>query len=172
MLKRSGRRRIRRHSSRGFTILLAALVASVVLALSSSIFIVAQKQLILSSISRDSQYAFYAADTGAECALYWDNRHDAFGPDDPETPPQCDGKVLDAKVIPNYGTGNRTRAPYAMSFKIDFFTYTSLPRCVEVTIFKSTIHPLTTIRSDGYSTSCDDLASDRRSLQRSVELTF
>ena len=40
-------------SNRGFTLLLAALVATIVLALASSIFTIAQKQLILSSIGRD-----------------------------------------------------------------------------------------------------------------------
>src|SRR3990167_4752401 len=69
----------KRNGERGFTLLLAALVASIVLALGASIFGVAQKELTLSSIGRDSQFAFYAADTGAECALYWDFRHQAFG---------------------------------------------------------------------------------------------
>lgn len=66
--------------SRGFTILVAALTASLVLALGISVFTIAQKQLILSSLGRNSQYAFYAADTAAECALYWDIREHAFGP--------------------------------------------------------------------------------------------
>ena len=59
----------------GFTLLIAALVASVVLALGASIFDLAQKEVTLSSIGRDSQFAFYAADTAAECALYWDFRY-------------------------------------------------------------------------------------------------
>ena len=62
----------------GFTLLLAALVASIVLALGSSIFTIAKKQVTLSSLGRDSQFAFYAADTIAECALYYDVRFAAF----------------------------------------------------------------------------------------------
>lgn len=69
----------------GFTLLLAALVASITLALGTSIFGIVQKELILSSIGRDSQHAFYAADSGAECALYWDVRHELFSG---ETPPE------------------------------------------------------------------------------------
>ncbi len=62
------------NTKRGFTLLLAALVASIVLALGSSIFTIAKKQITLSSLGRDSQFAFYAADTVAECALYYDVR--------------------------------------------------------------------------------------------------
>jgi len=61
--------------SRGFTLLLAALVASIVLALGTSIYEIATKEVQLSSLGRDSQFAFYAADTAAECALYWDFRY-------------------------------------------------------------------------------------------------
>ncbi|MBI2038934.1 MAG: hypothetical protein HYT22_01460 [Candidatus Niyogibacteria bacterium] len=32
----------------------------------------------LSGTGRDSQFAFYAADFGAECALYWDLKHHRF----------------------------------------------------------------------------------------------
>ena len=83
--------------SRGFTILLAALVASLVLSLGISVFTIAQKQLLLSSLSRTSQYAFYAADTGAECALYWDLRHTAFDSTstDPLTELTCDGQTVE-----------------------------------------------------------------------------
>ena len=32
----------------------------------------AVRQVLLSGTGRDSQYAFYAANTGIECAMYWD----------------------------------------------------------------------------------------------------
>ena len=66
-------------SNRGFTLLLSVLIASIVLALATSIFQIARKEITLSSLGRDSQFAFYAADTGAECALYYDVRLHAFG---------------------------------------------------------------------------------------------
>ena len=73
-----GRMSYPRPGEHGFTLLLAALISSIVLALGTSIFGIVQKELILSSIGRDSQHAFYAADSGAECALYWDIRHELF----------------------------------------------------------------------------------------------
>lgn len=150
---------------RGFTLLLAALISSIVLALGSSIFVIAQKQIILSSLGRDSQFAFYAADTGAECALYWDIRYDAFGPEAPEVTPECDGTVLNA-------TGREDEAPYTMSFQLDLFSDEGDGYCAEVEVVKGTSHPFTTIHSNGYSTPCDSITSSARALQRTVELRY
>jgi Tfp pilus assembly protein PilX len=68
---------------RGFTLMLAALVSSIVLALGTSIYEIAQKEVQLSALGRDSQFAFYAADTAAECALYWDFRYSYFATSSP-----------------------------------------------------------------------------------------
>lgn len=57
---------------RGFTLLFAVLVSVLVLAVGASIISIALKQVILSGAGRESQYAFYAANTGIECALFWD----------------------------------------------------------------------------------------------------
>lgn len=57
---------------KGFTLLYAVVVTSVILAASLSIISIALRELALSSSARDSQYAFYIANTGLECALYWD----------------------------------------------------------------------------------------------------
>src|SRR3989344_4900263 len=157
----------------GFTLLLAALVASIVLALGSSIFLIAQKQVILSSLSRDSQFAFYAADTGAECALYWDLRFSAFSTTTLATTPMCDGKLLNV-VVPS------TPAPYTIEFRLNLFvnadgianTSDDSGYCTDVTVQKRTSNPYTVIRADGYSTSCEATTTSARALQRSVELHY
>ena len=68
---------------KGFAILYAVLVASLLLAIGLAIFNLTIKELLLSSSARESQFAFYAADTGDECALYWDwrntNQFPSFG---------------------------------------------------------------------------------------------
>ena len=56
----------------GFVILFSILISTIILLMSAGIFRVAQKETILSSYSRESQIAFYAADAAVECALYWD----------------------------------------------------------------------------------------------------
>ncbi len=57
---------------RGFVLLYAVMTASIVLAVGVSIISIALKQLSIANLGRESQYAFYAANTGAECALYLD----------------------------------------------------------------------------------------------------
>ncbi len=57
---------------RGFVLAFSLLISSIVLALAFGIFNILLKQIVLTSSARDSQIAFYAADAGAECALYWD----------------------------------------------------------------------------------------------------
>ncbi|MFA7193507.1 MAG: hypothetical protein WC087_01155 [Candidatus Paceibacterota bacterium] len=60
------------NKEKGFALLFAVLVSVMVLAVGASIINIALKQVILSGAGRESQFAFYAANTGMECALYWD----------------------------------------------------------------------------------------------------
>lgn len=61
-----------KYKSRGFTLLFAALVGSLVIAVGMAILNITIKQLTLASAGRESQQAFFAADAGVECALYLD----------------------------------------------------------------------------------------------------
>jgi len=72
------RRASMKRRQKGFTLFLALIVSSLLLAISLSLSEIILKQLIFSNNGRESQLAFYAADSGAECALYWD-RKDADG---------------------------------------------------------------------------------------------
>ncbi len=66
------------HPQRGFTLLIAVVLTSVLLSVGTALLDVAIKQITLSSTARQSQYAFYAADSAMECALYWDQQQNAF----------------------------------------------------------------------------------------------
>ena len=61
-------------SNKGFTIFFAMLVGGLALAVGIAIYDLTVRELDLSGTATQSQYAIYAADTGAECALYWDTR--------------------------------------------------------------------------------------------------
>ncbi len=177
----NGRRPTQRSGTqRGFTLLLAALVSSVVLMLGSSVFSIAQKQVTLSSIGRDSQYAFYAADTAAECALYHDIRLQAFGTTEPTV-----AQILCDKGVPSGNdhvanttvTSNGTAA--TSTFSMNFFAWDIIngvaatgSNCAQVTVAKNPTAPHTVIHADGYSTSCETIMTSPRSLQRSVELRY
>lgn len=58
----------------GFTVFFAILVGSLALAIGLSIYELLVRELELSQVARESQFAIYAADAGAECAMYWDSR--------------------------------------------------------------------------------------------------
>ncbi len=157
----------RARNVRGFTILLAALVSAIVLAIGSSIFAIAQKQIILSSIGRDSQFAFYAADTAVECALYWDvrrHRFDEAGADIDDI--TCDG----AEPI---DSDSGTSAGDVHWFQYDI-SLSSGSACATVRITKDmTENDLSTlVRSDGHNVACDKVDSSGRVLERSIELRY
>lgn len=188
-----------RSLSRGFALLIASLVASVVLLLASAIFDIAQKQVMLASISQQSQYAFYAADTGAECALYWDDRFGYFapvtptkgGPTDPDNnlPPICDTQSLAVSNVNStptfpFSSVNPASYPYTLTFKIPL----SNGDCTIVTIQKclgsisdngicscsggSCTTISTQVRANGFNTSCTTISSNPIALERTVVLNY
>lgn len=164
----------KRTRQRGFTLLLATLISSLVLILGASMFALAQKQVLLSSLGRDSQYAFYAADSGAECALYWDLRHQYFSPagvPDGVTP-TCDGTTVVPDPFSGYGI------PMTFEFELKGET-PSANLCTRVGVTKYEDNPLTEneeprtiIVSNGYNTPCENIESNPRALERTVRLTY
>jgi hypothetical protein len=54
----------------GYAILFTLVIISIITSLSIGVANSVYKQIILSSLAHDSQIAFYAADTAAECAIY------------------------------------------------------------------------------------------------------
>jgi hypothetical protein len=182
-----------KNSSRGFTLLLAALAASIALVLGTSIFEIATKQVLLSAIGRDSQFAFYAADTAAECAQYWDYRYSYFATTIPATAP---GNNPTCNGVQIKGTGPDPRpfdehqpppSEYSIRFQYDFNKY-----CAIVTVLKcqcdsaqpscitnlDECHPRssslyqTLVHADGFNTSCATVPTNQNALQRSVELRY
>jgi len=63
---------IKNKNKKGFALLVSVIFMSVMLALGLAISSLGYKQQILASTAVESQYAFYAADAGMECALYAD----------------------------------------------------------------------------------------------------
>ncbi len=57
---------------KGFTLLFAVLVSTLIISISATVISIALRQTIISGTSRESQFAFYATNTALECAFYWD----------------------------------------------------------------------------------------------------
>lgn len=60
----------RLNTKKGYAILFTLVVVSIISSIAIGVANSVSKQLVLSSLAHDSQMAFYAADTAAECALY------------------------------------------------------------------------------------------------------
>ncbi len=54
---------------KGFTLLFSTLIAALVLSIGIAITNITLTQILLASAGKDSQFSFYAADSGIECAL-------------------------------------------------------------------------------------------------------
>jgi hypothetical protein len=144
--------------NKGFVLLLATLIASLLLAVGAAMFGIIKKELILSSLGRDSQFAFYAADTGAECALYWDVRHNIFSTTTPFTDAKCDDQDLGSIQFVAFDTPME-------------FEYQPNGYCARVAVTK-TVSNATVINARGYSTTCSGIVTNPRALERAVELIY
>lgn len=58
-------------NKKGFALLYAIIIISVVSVIAFGLASISLKQKVLSSLAIDSQVAFYAADAGMECALFY-----------------------------------------------------------------------------------------------------
>ncbi len=65
-------------SPRGFTLLIAVIMCSVLVSVGLALLDITYKQVLLAQAATQSQYAFYNADSALECALYWDQKQNAF----------------------------------------------------------------------------------------------
>lgn len=163
---------------RGFTIFFAMLVGSLALAIGVAIYDLTVRELDLSGTATQSQYAIYAADTGAECALYWDLKcplgyctsgaaaGSAFATSSQSvTPPSgiiCNG--IDVTSVPVTALTSATTTIIV--------TFLPQPYCASVTIEKSGIPTKTTITSKGYNAACPPTAAGATRLERVLQVTY
>jgi|ERR1035437_5511178 hypothetical protein len=63
---------IKNKNQKGYAILFTIVIVSAVSVITAGLTNAAYKQLVLSSLAKDSQSAFYQADTASDCALYAD----------------------------------------------------------------------------------------------------
>lgn len=63
---------------RGITLLLSIFVSSLALTLGLGIFTLLFSEVEFSGTAKESLLAFYMADSGIECALFWDIERNAF----------------------------------------------------------------------------------------------
>ena len=63
---------VQKHTERGFTVLIATVVVTIVLAIGLSILDITLKQVVFAGVARSSEIAFQAADAAMECVRFND----------------------------------------------------------------------------------------------------
>lgn len=174
----------------GFTLLFAVLVSTLVISISATIISIALRQTVLSGTSRESQYAFYAANTALDCAHYWDTTNlgvanvfvfPAPGTTDipavtsPEISPADDIVCSGMSIIEGDGdipgwTQDGGETTFQLKIKNQAGDISDIPPyeyCAEVTVLKTLEESriITRIEAKGYNT-CD--ANNPRRVERSL----
>jgi len=149
----------------GFALLFTVLIVSIVLTLTLTIVDISYRQSVLSGLAKDSQIAFYQADAGLECGLYYDVTRGAF--------PR--NSALDSLLESNYATitcGGITLSlqSFADGSNDDYFIYTAdsgtFP-CVKIIFDKS--DPIeNVIEAHGYN----ECTQSDRQVERTLKVTY
>ncbi len=150
---------------KGFVLLVAVLISALLLSLGIAILNSTLKELRLSSLGRDSQFAFYASDSGSECALYWDIRGRAFATSTDSKVPTSGLFCNNQDITANPGwssskTSNSAKTTFSLSFPPESY-------CVTVVVDK--VGSKTTIESRGYNT-CDP--NNPRRVERALRTVY
>ncbi|MEK7194060.1 MAG: pilus assembly PilX N-terminal domain-containing protein [Patescibacteria group bacterium] len=144
---------------KGFTLFIAIVITATLLLVSTGIISVAVKEAFLTTANRHSQEAFYAADSGLECALFWDLKNpsqSAF------SLTQTSSITCNQQVFPSVG-GPSGQSKFTITFPPG-------PNCVEVYVIKRAVQiPKTTIEAYGYNT-CN--LNDPRRVQRAIRVKY
>lgn len=138
-----------KNKQRGVALLFVVLVTSVLFLVAIGIANITYKELAFSIQARDSDVAFFAADTGIECGMYLNKNESAafpgpstIGPGSGSYHMTCNGKTLHVQPLSGVGT-----------FAIDLgasCAQVSIDKTVPVVISGVT-HHYVTVTSKGYN---------------------
>lgn len=142
---------------RGFALFVAIGVASIILLISVTMTNIALRQTIIASSARESQRAFYAADNGIECVLYWEIKN-------PTNPGESAFDPSGGQTINCAGTDFTVGGAQTSNFTVTFSPFTT---CAEVTVDK--VGVTTNIESRGRN-SCS-LTNVKR-VERGIRVSY
>lgn len=146
----------------GFVLLYAMVVSSIILAVAFGVTNIALKEANFSTSAKATNEAFFAADTGAECTLFYDKTNNNAFVGNPIVPLDCVGSPNDISTL-NPSSDNPP-------FKVWDFTINNLGNsgksCAVVNVSKDLILGTTKIISKGY----DDCNSKK--VERELEVNY
>ncbi len=148
--------------NKGYAILFTVVVVGIISMITIGLSNAAYKQMILSSVARDSTTAFYQSDIASECALYADNEYNMVN--FPSNPWTCaPGYVLTySSSVPSVGV---------TKYNLDPQDNTSVGKCFRTVVTKteSAFAITTKIDAKGYNI-CDK--GNSRTVERAIEVNY
>ncbi len=173
--------------NKGIALLMAVIITTTLMLVSFALSHISLKELLLSHAGQESQVAFYAADTGIECALFWDTKNpddelglSAFATSTASTI-RCNRNIIsatsdDVPSIPNptptlVGGGGNANATSTFHILIDGPGATDGP-CAIVRVGKHYVSAdriETTVESRGYNTCT---VEDPRRIERALRVVY
>lgn len=158
----------------GFVILFAVTVSAILLAIAIGVANISLKEIKFGTSAKDTNEAFFAADTGAECALYNDTKAvNAFstsirGRGESVSQIECAGSRIDLNTMPTIDIVN------SWSFVVSRIGSTG-QSCASVVVSKNSTDGTTEIVSKGYNNGGDDLGACKQlpnTVEREIDLTY
>lgn len=143
-----------------FTVVIVGIISMITIGLSNA----AYKQMILSSVAKDSTTAFYQADIASECALYMDNESN-----NPAVPPTSGSSSWTCAGI------NLTYTPSGSSpdtqVNLDPVSGGSSNKCFSSIVYKKETSTAisTEVQAKGYNI-CDKTNS--RTVERAIKVNY
>ncbi len=152
--------------NKGFVILYAVMISSMLLAIALGVANISLKEIKFGASAKDANDAFFAADVGIECALYYDRTdpsNNAFTGGDDAPGMSCAGSSVTLDN-PN---------PSVWTFKV-LGLGSGGRGCANVTVDKH-VDSLTTITSKGYNNKgslSENCIPDSNSVERLLEAKY
>ncbi|MFA7000083.1 MAG: hypothetical protein WC241_03100 [Candidatus Paceibacterota bacterium] len=147
--------------NKGYAILFTVVVVGIISMITIGLSNAAYKQIILSSVAKDSTTAFYESDIASECALYADNTYNMA----PPNPWTCAGNTL------TFPAGTSVGGTTNYSIDPSGTNGTSIDKCFRVTATKTIVLDTitTNIQAKGYNI-CN--MNNSRTVERAIEINY
>lgn len=156
--------KIRTQLNKGYALYTAIILTALLIIIAYATATVSVRQLQISVSSADSQVAFYAADSGLECAMYFDIKSGATSQFDTASPGSitCGGTAITtgSQVVPTSPSQNSLIGGGGVGNPTSIFYFLTNPGCAIVKVTKNA-DTTTTIESRGYNTCVSGLRFER-----------
>jgi hypothetical protein len=163
----------RLENNKGVALFIAIMVCSILTIIIGAILNISYNEIKLSNSGKESQVAFFAANTGMECALYWDYKMGLFKPGS-YPPIDCSEEVVTMVPGGTCGSGNLTSCYTTYAFMLNRLA--SSNSCVDVSIRKTyngSGELSTRVISTGKNIPiCSSYANPDRTYERSIQIDY